>query len=84
VIFQNRKIVSVLTKERFEDSTVVKIQDGVFWIVTSCDDVIWYWNFGWPYYSVFRTSPWKWRQHGPPKRWYTTSLHDVTIQKKKS
>jgi hypothetical protein len=28
------------------------------------------------------TSPWRWRQHGPPKRWYlTTSLHGVITQK---
>jgi hypothetical protein len=27
------------------------------------------------------SSPWRWRQHGPPKRWYpTTTLHGVTIQ----
>jgi hypothetical protein len=29
------------------------------------------------------TSPWRWRQQGPPKHWYpTTSLHGVTVQKK--
>jgi len=28
-----------------------------------------------------QTSPWRWRQHGPPKRWYPTSLHGVKIQK---
>jgi len=28
------------------------------------------------------TSPWRWRRHGPPKRWYhTASLHGVTTQK---
>jgi hypothetical protein len=28
------------------------------------------------------TSPWRWRQHGPPKRWYpTATLHGVTTQK---
>jgi hypothetical protein len=28
------------------------------------------------------TSPWKWRQHDPPKRWYLiTSLHGVITQK---
>jgi hypothetical protein len=28
------------------------------------------------------SSPWRWRQHGPPKRWYpTTTPHGVTIQK---
>jgi len=30
-------------------------------------------------------SPWRWRQHAPPKRWYpwypSTTLHSVTIQK---
>jgi hypothetical protein len=31
--------------------------------------------------SIF-TSPWRWRQQGPPKRWYpTTSLHGVITQK---
>jgi len=28
------------------------------------------------------SQPRRWRQHGPPKRWYpTTTLHGVTIQK---
>jgi len=28
------------------------------------------------------TSPWRWRQHGPPNRWYpNTWLHGVTTQK---
>jgi hypothetical protein len=28
------------------------------------------------------TSPWRWRQHGPLKRWYpTTELHGITTQK---
>jgi len=33
--------------------------------------------------SVFRvTLPWRWRQHGPPKRRYpAATLHGVTIQK---
>jgi len=27
------------------------------------------------------TTQWRWRQHGPPKRWYpTTSLRGVTTQ----
>jgi len=27
------------------------------------------------------TSPWRWSQHGPPKRWYlTTILHCATTQ----
>jgi hypothetical protein len=30
----------------------------------------------------FFTSPWKWRQHSPQKRWYPTAkLHSVTTQK---
>jgi hypothetical protein len=29
-----------------------------------------------------RLSPWRWRQHGPPKRWYPiTTLHSVRTQK---
>jgi hypothetical protein len=32
-----------------------------------------------------RTSPWRWRQHGPPKRWYpTATLHGVRTQKTSS
>jgi len=32
--------------------------------------------------SLFRTSLWIWRHHGPPKRRYpTTTLHSVTTQK---
>jgi len=28
------------------------------------------------------TSPWKWRQHGPPKCWYPTiTLHGITTRK---
>jgi len=28
------------------------------------------------------TSPWRWRQYGPPKRWYpATSLHGIVTQK---
>jgi len=31
-------------------------------------------------YAVF--SPWRWRQHGPPKRWYPdTTVHGITTQK---
>jgi len=38
--------------------------------VTSCSTVVWY--------QCFR----RWKQHGPPKRWYpTTIIHDVTTQK---
>jgi len=32
--------------------------------------------------SIFRvTSPWRWRQHGPPKHWYPTVLESNTIYK---
>jgi hypothetical protein len=31
---------------------------------------------------ILFASSWRWRQHGPPKRWYpNTTLHDVTTQK---
>jgi hypothetical protein len=31
---------------------------------------------------ILATPPWRWRQHGPLKRWYpTTTLHGVTIYK---
>jgi len=30
----------------------------------------------------YSSSPWRWRQQGPPNHWYpTTSKHTVTIQK---
>jgi len=34
-------------------------------------------------YHFFKvTTPWRWRQHGPPKRWYpTTAQHGVTTQR---
>jgi len=45
----------------------------------------WLWGSSVAYYQAFQvpfTSPWRWKQHGPPKLWYpTTSLHDVISQK---
>jgi hypothetical protein len=36
----------------------------------------------WIYIQALFTSPWRWRQHGTPKRWYpTTALHGVKTQK---
>jgi hypothetical protein len=47
----------------------------VFWIVTPCSVVVGYQNFR------GQSSPRRWRQHVPPKRWYpTTTLHGVTTQ----
>jgi len=35
-----------------------------------------------PQHYTAYTSPWRWRQYGPPKRWYpTTKLDGVTTQK---
>jgi hypothetical protein len=53
---------------RFEMSTAMMIQIVVFWDVTLCSDAA-------------PSSPWSWREHGPPKCWYPTSLHGVTTQK---
>jgi hypothetical protein len=44
----------------------------MFWVGTPCSDVVGY----------QRTSPWRWWQHDPPKRWYpTATLHGVTTHK---
>jgi hypothetical protein len=33
-------------------------------------------------YQRFRSPPWRWRQHGPPKCWYpTTALYGITTQR---
>jgi len=45
----------------------------IFWVVTSCSDVVGYQCTDGPWLS---SSGWRWRQQGPPKHWYpTTSLH---------
>jgi len=32
--------------------------------------------------KIFKVSPWRWRQHGATKRWYTTTtLYGITTQK---
>jgi hypothetical protein len=51
------------------DTTTDKLfQVDVFWVMT-------------PRSVVVVSSPWRWRQHGPPKRWYlTTTLHGVTTE----
>jgi len=51
----------------------------IFWAVTPCSDVG-YQRFGWPCcLSLHFELPWRWKQKGPPKHWYsTTSLHSVT------
>jgi hypothetical protein len=37
---------------------------------------------GWANISSWRKTGWRWRQHGPLKRWYpTTTQHGVTTQK---
>jgi len=38
--------------------TAVKREFVVFWIVAPCSVML---------------QPWRWRQHGPPKRWYPTT-----------
>jgi len=44
------------------------------------------WRTDWLSFSckvtlTLATSPWRWRQHGPPKRVYPTTSDDVTTQK---
>jgi len=57
----------------------VKIQVEVFYVVMPCSVVVEYHRFRGLY------CPWRWRQHGPPKRRYPTAvLHGVTIQKTKT
>jgi len=52
-------------------------QVKVFWIVMPCSVVVGYQRFGGP--------SWRWRQHGPLKRWYpTTTPHCVRTQKTSS
>jgi len=47
----------------------MNIQAVVYWVLTLCSDVT-------------GSSPWRWRQQGPPKRWYLTTIpHGVKIQK---
>jgi hypothetical protein len=39
-------------------------------------------NLPYHYMTSQPRRPWRWRQHGPPKRWYpTTTFHGVTTQK---
>jgi hypothetical protein len=46
--------------------------------VTLCSDVVGYQRFGGPSYHI--TTPWRWRQHDPPKRWCPTTLYGITTQ----
>jgi hypothetical protein len=47
---------------------------GELWLDTEVSEV--------HFTSFHFASPWRWRQHGPPKRWYpTTTLQGVTTQK---
>jgi len=56
---------------RFQVFTAVKVPVDIVWVVT-CSVVA---------VSICRLK-WRWRQHGPPKRWYTTTtLHGVETQK---
>jgi hypothetical protein len=75
----------------FEAVTAVMFQVKVFWVVVG------YQRFerpcclhlqrevagvSMPFSSTPATSPWRWRQHGPLKCWYpTTILHGVTTRK---
>jgi hypothetical protein len=49
----------------------------VFCVVTPCSVMVGY--------QRFRGQPWRWRQHGSPKRWYPTILqHGITTQETSS
>jgi hypothetical protein len=39
----------------------------VIWVVTLCCDVVGYQRFEGPCFLHLQTSPWRWRQYGPPK-----------------
>jgi hypothetical protein len=52
----------------------VKVQVEVFWVVMSVSIMLGC--------QCFRDSPWRWRQHRSPKRWYPTiTLHGVTTER---
>jgi hypothetical protein len=55
----------------------MKVQVMVFWVVTPCSDVVGYQRFG----GSCRLHGQEMSQQDPPKRWYSTSLHGVTLQK---
>jgi hypothetical protein len=55
----------------FEASMAVIFQAEIVWDVTPCSSEV----------HATSISPWRWRQHGPLKRWHpTTTLHGVTTQ----
>jgi len=67
----------------------MKIHILVFWVAMLCSYVVGYQSFGGSLVSCYITtrchnigdrdvkisnhSPWRWWQHGPPKRWCTTT-----------
>jgi hypothetical protein len=64
-----------LIENKFDSTCVYdqskKFETEVFWVVTPCGVVV----------GHQRYSPWRWRQHGPLKHWYSiTKLHDVMTQ----
>jgi len=64
---------------RFEVFNVVKIEFMLFWIIASCSVVVWYQHFG--RQCCLHHQPWKWRQHGPPKCWYSTTTLFTQLRK---
>jgi len=68
----------------FEAFTAVIFHFALFWVVTPCIGVVGYQRFRCSccLYLQF-TSPWRWKQYGPPKRWYpATALHGVTTRRR--
>jgi hypothetical protein len=51
----------------FKPMNIYKTSDSnhVFWVATPCSDMVKYKHFG---------QPWQWRQQGPQKCWYPTTL----------
>jgi hypothetical protein len=62
----------------FEAFTAVVVSSRGLWAVTQCSVVVGYQRSEVHAASIFRAK-WRWRQHGPLKRWYpTATLHWVT------
>jgi len=71
------KCIQSKFNERFPVFTAVKIRILGFDTVQSWGRI--------PTFQGSIMPPWRWKQHGPPKRWYPTTIpQSVTTQKKTS
>jgi hypothetical protein len=76
---QGPVVVSVLVKTREFKLSYMVIQVSVFWVVMSYIDVVAHQQH---FFDSQLSSPERWMQHGPLKRWYPTiALQGVTTQK---